>query len=331
MDAFSPDYNSGQVHQWNTNFEIEPFRGYLVTAGYVGTRGTHLDYQRDINWPRFVPGASSRTGTNVQSRRLYNQRFQAINMHGADANSRYNSFQLSLNKRLTHGFTIIGNYVYSATTSYQNGRRLKDNYSIDYYSPGADHNLRLTYNWELPFPNTSRLLRTAFGGWVLGGTISGSSGGYLGISANCNHNMNSAGCVGNYVGGAIYGGRDTRADQAAHWLNRPAFCNANETLTNSTCVVDPKAGVDYMLIGNATNGIAKGPARLMNDMTLNKRFPISERAGTMEFRLAAFNVFNHTVLGNPDTNIGQNDRTLFGQIRSASGARNLQLSLRYLF
>ncbi len=39
IGSFSPDYNAGRVHQWNASYEWEPIHNYLVTVGYVGTRG----------------------------------------------------------------------------------------------------------------------------------------------------------------------------------------------------------------------------------------------------------------------------------------------------
>jgi hypothetical protein len=64
-------------------------------------------------------------------------------------------------------------------------------------------------------------------------------------------------------------------------------------------------------------------------MTLAKRVPISE-GRTLELRLAAFNLFNHTVLQNPDTNIADVGAG-FGQIFTAYPPRLLQLSVHFMF
>jgi hypothetical protein len=74
----------------------------------------------------------------------------------------------------------------------------------------------------------------------------------------------------------------------------------------------------------------RGPGRFLNDFSITKRFPVSERWANLEFRLSAFNVFNHTVLDNPDTNIGDYGGS-FGQITSAEPNRRVQLSLHYTF
>jgi len=137
----------------------------------------------------------------------------------------------------------------------------------------------------------------------------------------------STGAWANYVGGKVYGDHSSRAAQASSWLNFAAFCPANAT--GPGCAVDPKAGVEYLALGNSRRGIARAPGSFSNNMTLAKRFPFSKRWSKLEFRLAAFNVFNHTMLGGPDTNIA-NPNT-FGRITSAAAPRNLQLAIRYLF
>jgi hypothetical protein len=64
------------------------------------------------------------------------------------------------------------------------------------------------------------------------------------------------------------------------------------------------------------------------DGSLFKRFPIREKAFT-EFRLEAFNAFNHPIWNAPGTDVSQPGS--FGVITSKSGQRQLQLALRIQF
>ncbi len=133
--------------------------------------------------------------------------------------------------------------------------------------------------------------------------------------------MQSAGAWANYVGGDVYGDHSTRANQALHWLNPLAFCPANAT--GPDCKVDPKVGIDYVALGNSARGIARAPGSFSNDMTLSKRVPLSERWGSLDFRLAAFNVFNHTMLGGSDTNIAnRNSRSARSPARARRATCN---------
>ena len=336
--SFSPDFNAGRAHQWNAGYEWEPFKNYLITASYVGSRGTHLVSCVNINQPIFIPGAS--TNANQQSRRPFPQ-FNAINEAFSGTNSRYNALQLTLNKRFARGFSLLANYTLGRSTEDGDpvgifgsaaGYRVQGNRALDYGVSDYDRPqvFSVAYGWDLPFPSTSHTwVRRAFGYWTLGGILRASSGSPLKITSPSTFNVQSAGAWANYVGGEIYTDHSTRASQAYRWVNPLAFCPANAS--GPTCTVDPKAGVDYLAVGNVARDIARGPGGLSNDMSLSKRVPLSDRWGAMEFRVAAFNVFNHTVLGVPDTNTA-NRATTFGQINgTAVPSRNLQLALRYSF
>ena len=66
--------------------------------------------------------------------------------------------------------------------------------------------------------------------------------------------------------------------------------------------------------GTTARDFFRGPGRTNLDLALAKTTPITERLN-FEFRLEAFNVFNHTQFANPDTNI---DDVTFGQITSTT-------------
>jgi hypothetical protein len=80
----------------------------------------------------------------------------------------------------------------------------------------------------------------------------------------------------------------------------------------------------------------RGPGRTNLDLALAKTTAITERVAA-EFRLEAFNVFNHTEFANPDTNVSS---STFGEITSTDFGtglntlhteRILQLALRITF
>jgi hypothetical protein len=80
--------------------------------------------------------------------------------------------------------------------------------------------------------------------------------------------------------------------------------------------------------GNAGRNILIGPGLANFDLSLGKRFAITERHH-LEFRCDAFNAFNRANFSNPNSNFSGGKS--FGQITSAAAGRNLQLALRYEF
>src|SRR5262249_34227336 len=96
------------VYNFNLTIERQLRTDWLVRAAYVGSRTNHLMTTSEENPAVYIPGST--LGTDV--RRIY-QPFGSIKLGTASGNSWYNSMQLSLEKRFTHGFTILANYTWS--------------------------------------------------------------------------------------------------------------------------------------------------------------------------------------------------------------------------
>jgi len=66
------------------------------------------------------------------------------------------------------------------------------------------------------------------------------------------------------------------------------------------------------------------------DLALHKRFQFDERR-TLEFRMEAFNAFNHAQFFGPVAVNGDIDSNLFGQAVRAAPPRLVQLALKFTF
>jgi hypothetical protein len=350
--GYQHNFNAGRTYQINGTFEWEPWQTWVVRAGYVGSRGTHLNTSYDNNAPVFIPGTDSSgnplsTNSNQQSRRPY-AAFQQINLTSADSNSWYNSMQIALNKRFANGFALIANYTlsknadsgdsvgnYFSTGSYRDPYNRKLDWGPTSYDQPQVFNV--IYSWELPFfAKSSFLAREVLHGWRVGGTLSALSGDALTITSPAGFNVGSSnGAWANYVGGSVYGDHSTRISAADNWINKAAFCPAN--FTGAGCSVqDMDAGITHLDLGNSRRGMVRGPGKFYTDFTLTKALPISEKFGAFTYSLTAQNIFNHPVLADPDTNVTDGG---FGQIVSTrhpgylapAYGRVIQMSLHYQF
>lgn len=350
--GYAPNFNAGTTYQLNGTLEWEPKQSWLVRAGYVGSRGTHLNTAYDHNAPVFIPGTDNSgnplsTNANQQSRRPYSA-FQQISLTTSDANSWYNAMQIALDKRFSHGFSLIANYTLSRSTdsgdsvgSYFSSGPNRDPYNrkLDYGLDGYDQPqiLNFIYRWELPFFSSSpHFAREILHGWTFGGTLSAISGDALTITSPASFNDGSTNSVwANYVGGPIYGDHSNRNTAANDWINKAAFCPANFTGTGCG-TQDLEAGITHLDLGNSRRGMVRGPGKFYDDMTLIKALPIAERLGALTYSVTAQNVFNHPVLADPDTNVTDGG---FGQIISTrhpgylapAYGRVIQMSLHYQF
>ena len=66
------------------------------------------------------------------------------------------------------------------------------------------------------------------------------------------------------------------------------------------------------------------------DLALLRNFRISE-SKALQFRLEAFNVFNHTQFFGPAAVNGNIDNPLFGQVVQAAPPRLMQLALKFTY
>jgi hypothetical protein len=86
----------------------------------------------------------------------------------------------------------------------------------------------------------------------------------------------------------------------------------------------PTAGT----FGNAGVGIVRGPGMNRFDLSLGKRFHITERK-YFEIRGEAFNLTNSPIFLSPASQTITSP--LFGQIRSSEGERNVQVVGKFYF
>jgi hypothetical protein len=339
--AVAPGYNNGQYHKFNLAFEIEPINTYVFSAAWVATRGTHLEESHNLNWPAFVPGGSTNDAANVFSREpFYPAGFNTITDFFSDYNSMYNSLQVNVRKRTSHGLTLMGSYTYSSSSAQQGCRYLAD-CALDYYSPGTVHQMTAAFSYQLPtIMKQNQFSQRIFGGWDIGGTGTASTGSYGSVSDyDCaQYNFSSANCYANYTGGgALLQNRKSvsmsgGSELGVTWLDPRKFIRAGNALENG--VSTPLAGAGQRLfLGNAAYGVFKGPASGIEDFnaSLNKDFKIVENY-KFNFHAEAFNVLNHTVLNSPGYNntVGPNTEG-FGIISTADAPRNIQLSLHFIF
>jgi hypothetical protein len=107
--SYQPNWKPAAAMNWNLTLERQFWNQVLLRVGYVASKGTHLSYNTDLNAPLPSPTA---TADNEQSRRPY-QQFEQITQDSSNGNSSYNSLQVVLEKRFSHGVTVSANYTWS--------------------------------------------------------------------------------------------------------------------------------------------------------------------------------------------------------------------------
>jgi hypothetical protein len=162
--------------------------------------------------------------------------------------------------------------------------------------------------------HSNALLRTAAGGWEMGGILTGRSGTQLTVSSGTDRSMTAIA----RDRADLVGGVDPYTSGGCINVLTPCF-----SYINSKAFVQPALGT----FGNVGKGVLRGPGAYNFDLSMSKRFVIREGLN-VRFRAEGFNALNHMSLGDPTANLSGAG---FGQIRSGSTARVIQLALKFSF
>ena len=323
--AVNPDTKTDNAWQWNMTVQRQLPSNTILETGYLGTKGTHLLANRNIN--ALIPAG----GTLV---RRY-PGFANITMNGLnDGNSTYHALQVTLRRRVARS-TFQLSYTQSKTlsngdenarfqtsvfpTPWNDWSRAKG--SANYDRP---QRLAFTLTHDLPNKFSHGVLKQAFNNWSVNSYIIAQSGtpltvfnrdsgaGLGGTTADVTGNFNS-----NVISGvSLIHSTGSTKDNLNSYVNKAAWVKA-----------------PVGTYGNSGRGMFRGPGQWNADMSLFKEFKFSERLN-MQFRSEFFNILNHAnfALGT-DTNTRLSlDSPTFGQITGTSvNARLIQFALRLGF
>jgi Carboxypeptidase regulatory-like domain/TonB dependent receptor len=267
----------------------------------------------------------------------------AIQFNGDDQDTHFNALQVTLAKQLTKGLSFTSNYAWQSSFNWSSTFVTWNRTS----AKGRDDSLRQQQivvfgTYELPFGRNHLVGGTApgyvneiIGGWQLSPVLNWSSGLPFTVSyAECGQVIPSdAPC---YVNG------DTRnlkvnvgkLNPITH--NRLFFHGTTTPLTQQPFSNLSAPGLDQIGTGGRNGDF--GPNFFNTDLAVQKDFPIHENI-LAQFRMDAYNVFNHMSLANPGSgfnagtivNVDSGDQFISSLAPSQFPTRQLQFSLRVQF
>ncbi|MBM3734956.1 MAG: TonB-dependent receptor [Acidobacteria bacterium] len=314
-ESLDPSLASAYMQQWNFNLQRETLQGIVVTAAYVGSKGTRFSILRDVNAAVFRPGAS---GANIEQRRPFLPGvLGSISNYQPLGFSSYHAMQLTMNKRFAKGYSILASYTWAKSI---------DNGSTDAFGGAQDHtnwtpekglsdfDLRhrfvTSFLWEIPGPKNGRA-KWILGGWQFNGIFTAQAGRAFNVVSGTDRAFTGAGTQRPNVLS------DPRLDP-----NRPKDDLLRQYF-NPAAYALPSVGT----FGSSGRNTLAGPGSYNLDSSLFRMFPIKERF-KLQFRAEFFNTLNHANLGLPVANVSAPN---VGRIQSASAPRILQFGLRATF
>ena len=336
------DLASPRLHAWNASVQRALPAGIVATAGYAGSRGTHLYRNSDVNIPAPATGSDGRPFFAPGLPRP-NPAFGTIELKSSDGDSWYRAVLVELRRTWRSGFSVQSSYTWSrsvdttqASTFFSdatNGTTVAFPEIIPGYNKGPSdwdtpHNWVVNVIWDLPFARgMTGAGHALLDGWEITGIATMRSGQPLTVFTqnNWSRSLWSPSI-------APTTGLD-RPDLAPGWTPASAVVGRPDQWFDQAAFVLPPQGT----FGNSPRGAFRGPNLRTVDASAVKRAALRGPARA-ELRVEVFNVFNRANFANPTliafAGASQNETPLssFGRIRSTvTSSRQMQLSVRIVF
>ncbi len=373
--AFVTDPHFRTPYSENVNFglQFQLTRNTAIEAVYVGSFGRKLISTADVNPPQpaveaaqlangFLtedcarPFAGCINPTTDPNTSLQNIGLTLANKSAGLSDS--HQFQLTVDKRYSHGLSFRMAYTLAKTIDLSSGFRARSGGYTDPFVPRLDrsladfdatHRLVFSGSWELPIGRPFRnmmFMKKVTEGWQVNVIASFQSGQPLTIFSDNDNSLqgnfldrpNLIGKIQTFdarhvssfsAAGANCSGASPDANgniSGNFYFNPTAFdCTFNNF--SQVTGLPPLAPGSIASFGNLGRNTIRGPGINNWDISFLKKTKITE-SKSLEFRAEMFNAFNHAQFLNPD-NFGF-DGT-FGQISQTRGPRLVQVALKFYF
>ncbi|MCG3163920.1 MAG: hypothetical protein JMDDDDMK_05379 [Acidobacteria bacterium] len=345
-------YNPRPLSPYNQRWELSVQRelpgGWVAEAAYVGNRGTHIEFARNLNVTpqKYLSRSATRDnatnsyltaqvpnpfaglmpanaisdlrGTNIQRQRLLRPfpQFDAVNTTVNDGYSWYHSLQTRLDKRFSKGYTLGLSYTFSKFMEATELLNQDDPRPTEVISASdRPHRFSASGIYEFPFgkgrkflANVNQFASYVVSGWQISTVYQFQSGVPI--------NFGNIFFTGNVKDIALSGSEQS----LTRWFNTSAgFVTASNAQPVSNVRTFPFRFSSVR--SDQINNI---------DFSLLKKTEVLENKN-LEFRAEFLNAFNHALFPGPNTNVTQ---ATFGQIiasQQANYARRIQLTLKFTF
>jgi hypothetical protein len=359
IQSMNRNFKQGMIQQYNLNVERELPGDVVLTAGYAGSRSTHLlvsQVNENISSPAACGTVTGYTLGCGFPTFPYAAPFQSVDSNNSVGSARYDSLQIKAEtKSAKHGLYALLGYTWSRTFDSGMPDGLGSNPGALYWPlPGAQKldwglsqlNLNDVFTasviYDLPFGKGKHFgsdwnapVNAVLGNWQINVIERAESGFPLFVVDSADESgvfffynglvLQRPNQVGNPNQAGPEGGQTncpTKIHTLANWFNPCAFAKA-------------PAGE----LGDAARAPVYGPRNVNTDFSLIKDFPFRERMN-VQFRTEFFNLFNHPhfflpgIAGTGEQDI--NSPSSFGVIsqtinQTVNDARSIQFALKFSF
>jgi hypothetical protein len=326
--AYAPGYSLPErVLSYTASIQQKVPGDAVLTVAYVGSQGRNLFLR---SWTNQITGVSMNPTTGAAIiQRQFGSRFAEIDYKTSGGTDHYDSLQTTLNRRFSKGFTLGAQYTWGhsiGNTDGSNEARTAQN-PYDFSTERSDNNfdVRHSFNlnalYELPFgrgrrfgKDIGRVADLVAGGWEVGGVLNARTGVPIEVGITRPDVIYQDTRNGQYYTSPVL---ENGVPVTVPVINTPGGGSSrNVRRPDLVPGVDPYLNVGGVAFinpaafsmpapgtyGNLARNALHGPGLAQLDLTLHKRFPISENRN-VEFRAEVYNILNHANLANPPASL----------------------------
>ena len=318
VSLMSQHFRPDNANSWNVGIQQQLTATTAFSITYVGTKGSHIFRERNINTPQPGPGAQA------PRRPFYalSPNVSTLNYYGSDGKSNYDALQVEFTKRMSHG--LSGRVAYTWSKELDNANVFDPlpgqdrlNYGVgNSQAPNVPQNFVASLTYQLPFghgrawlTNSPRAVDALIGGWQVSTITTLQAGQPMTIGLTSDNLNNGMGNRANSVCSSV-----RTLGKTSEWFD-------------TNCFTTPA----LYQIGNSGLDKAVSPGYANSDISLSKTERIHNQMN-LGVQIDAFNALNHPYLGHPNTTCCSASNPLFGVITGTNGPpRNLQLGAHLTF
>jgi hypothetical protein len=302
VNTFRDEYVRGKISSWNITAQKALGQRMSVQVGYVANRQNGMTRNRNVNYGTIGGGSASQPffPLGITS---------AMNIFSPDGKVKYDSVQLSFNRRMSDGVQFTAAYTYANTIDWwKTTIPIPEYWYLNQGETGTPHRLNASLIYELPFGSGKRwlndngLVANVAGGWQVNTFFSYSSGSLVTVTSNANV-LNAPGTTTQLADKVKDGDVEIFGDAGrdAQYFDVSAYRSVTERR-----------------FGDSGQGEWRGPSAPNVDMSLFRVFRIGQTR-TLQIRAEVFNVSNTPHFGNPAANISNVTFNPDGSIRALNG------------
>jgi hypothetical protein len=331
--------------QWGV--QVEQGIGFetVLRVGYTGSLATQLIHSPDLNQ---VPANTLGYAAYVAKNGLPFPNFNAVLTRANGPSDKYQALTVEVERKYVKGLTVDANYTLADSTSdalgsvpsalsAENGPTTLNRFNLpgDYGNVIYVRRNRFvgTFQYNLPYGrgqkfggNANYFVNLIAGGWSIAGIELAQSGPFLTPSFTGTDPSGT---------GVLLRGVTTAQRPDCTGANYYAANQSRNQWFNPAAFSVPANNIGRF--GNCSVGSLVGPGTQTFAGTAGKNFAISERFN-LRYEAQFANLFNHTNLAAPNTNISSSAFGTISNVQDANtsygpsaGPRNVQMSLRLTF